>query len=83
MVPQIKNAFLRELKRISNRELKPSGKHMSDTDSKTEEKPEVKGPLNKKLGPSVIMSAVFGKIEQFDNLNGDLENYFERFEQFL
>jgi hypothetical protein len=29
------------------------------------------------------MSAVFGKIQQFDNLNGDLENYFERFEQFL
>jgi hypothetical protein len=40
MVPQITNAFLRELKGISNQEFKPSGKHMSDTDSKTEEKPE-------------------------------------------
>jgi hypothetical protein len=41
---------------------------MPDTDSKTEEKPQVKVPQNKNPGPSVIMSAVFGKIEQFDTL---------------
>jgi hypothetical protein len=48
--------------------------------SDTEEKPEVKVPGKENI---VKMSAVFGKIEQFDTLNGDLENYFERFEQFL